>query len=126
MLVSITSKGVCAQIPSQGRLVICVNMLPRLVTLLATCFFNNGCFAVPNSEDVPRVRPYTVNLSEGVPHMLDLIRSTVLPDEPQYPGVGSSMGIDLDELKSLRDIWLRDFDWNREQASINRYAIFPT
>lgn len=54
--------------------------------------------------------------------MLDLIRSTQLPAKPQYPGIGSSFGIDLDALKALKQEWLHDFDWEREQASINKYV----
>ncbi|KAK4178933.1 putative epoxide hydrolase [Triangularia setosa] len=56
--------------------------------------------------------------------MLDLIRSTHLPAKLQYPGVGSSMGIDLDTLKALQQAWLHDFDWDREQTSINQFRHY--
>ncbi|KAK4160395.1 putative epoxide hydrolase [Cladorrhinum sp. PSN259] len=52
--------------------------------------------------------------------MLDLIRSTRLPAKPQFPNETDAFGITLSNLKSLRDTWLQKFDWNREQASINR------
>ena len=54
--------------------------------------------------------------------MLDIINNTRLPDQPVYPGLGSSMGIDLDVLKSLKDEWLHEFDWNKEQREMNRFV----
>jgi hypothetical protein len=65
------------------------------------------------------VQPYTVDLSGNVARMLQLIRDTKLPDKPEYPGVGSSFGIDLDVLKGLQTQWLNNFDWQKEQNSIN-------
>ena len=65
------------------------------------------------------VQPFVVNLSQNVPHMLQLINDTKLPDKPEYPGVGSSFGIDLDVLKCLQSEWLSEFDWQKEQDSIN-------
>ncbi len=51
--------------------------------------------------------------------MQDLIRSTVLPDEiSQYPG--STAGINLATLKSLQAQWTDSFDWDAEQASLNK------
>ncbi|ROT35056.1 alpha/beta-hydrolase [Sodiomyces alkalinus F11] len=66
------------------------------------------------------VKPLLVDLSAEVPRMMDLINNTRLPDLPVYPGVGSSMGIDLDVLKSLKDEWLNEFDWEEEQEEMNK------
>ncbi|KAM0426136.1 hypothetical protein ACHAPT_008768 [Fusarium lateritium] len=52
--------------------------------------------------------------------MIDLVRNSRLPEKPEYPGVGSSMGIDLDVLKSLRKQWLSNFDWEKEQDKLNK------
>lgn len=65
------------------------------------------------------VQPFKVNISAGVPAMLDLIRNTELPEEPQYPGVAATKGIDLDVVKSLRDAWLNEFSWEKEEAYLN-------
>jgi len=65
------------------------------------------------------VKPFKVNLSSEVPRMLKLIKDSKLPDKPEYPGVGSSFGIDLDVLKDLKKQWLDDFDWKKEQDEIN-------
>jgi hypothetical protein len=65
------------------------------------------------------VRPFKVDLSDRVPRMLKLIRENKLPDEPEYPGLGSSLGIDLDVLKGLKRQWLDGFDWKKEQDAIN-------
>ena len=72
-------------------------------------------------RDGYNLRPFHIDLSENVPHMLDLIRNTQLPATPEYPGVADTAGIDLNVLKSLREEWLTDFDWEEEQTSMNQY-----
>jgi len=52
--------------------------------------------------------------------MLDLVKNTVLPEQPEYPGLGSTAGIDLDVLKQLQREWLTTFDWSREEAALNK------
>ena len=79
-------------------------------------------------HDSYNLQPFHINLSDNVPHMLDLIRKTNLPAMPEYPDVGDSAGIDLNVLKSLRTQWLNRFDWDKEQASMNKSVncTFPT
>jgi hypothetical protein len=76
--------------------------------------------ATPVEKPPSVVKPFKVNLSSEVPRMLKLIQDNKLPDKPEYPGVGSSFGIDLDVLKELKKLWLDDFDWKKEQDAINR------
>ena len=102
-------------------------MLPKMmIALLATCLslLNAPAAAAPPKKGPgpgpAKVQPFTVDLSKNVPHMLDMIRSTRLPTKPEFPGEKDAFGIDLEDLRSLRDTWLHDFDWKREQASINR------
>lgn len=66
------------------------------------------------------VKPYEINLTQGVPHILDLIKRTNLPAYPEYPGVGDSAGISLRTLTDLQREWLAEFDWKKEQDEINR------
>jgi hypothetical protein len=80
-----------------------------------------ACEASTNPN--PRVQSFEVDLSERVPRMLDLIKSTRLPDEPQYPGLGGSFGIDLDVLKTLKDEWINDYSWEKDQSYMNRYKF---
>lgn len=47
------------------------------------------------------------------------IKTTELPVQPQYAGVASSKGIDLAVLQALRDQWLNEFDWEKEQEYLN-------
>ncbi|KAH8892959.1 alpha/beta-hydrolase [Thozetella sp. PMI_491] len=69
------------------------------------------------------VKPFTINISSGVPHMLDLINRTELPDvDTQYPG--QQAGMDLATLKSLRDEWVESFNWQKEEASMNEFHHF--
>lgn len=51
--------------------------------------------------------------------MLTFADNTRLPDKPEYPGLADTAGIGLDTLKSLKQEWLTDFDWIKEQESIN-------
>ncbi|RSL40964.1 hypothetical protein CEP53_013055 [Fusarium sp. AF-6] len=74
----------------------------------------------PSKGNTFHLRPFHVDLSHNVPRMIELVRDYRLPDQPEYPGVGSSMGIDLDVLKGLRKQWLSDFDWKTEQANLNK------
>ncbi|KAL7916674.1 Alpha/Beta hydrolase protein [Trichoderma velutinum] len=71
-----------------------------------------------------RLKPYTLNLESQVPRMLHLISDTQLPEVPEYHGLSSDAGIPLSTLKSLRTQWLTQFDWKKEQASINKYPQF--
>lgn len=87
-----------------------------LTTLLAL----TTAKSLPSSKENYHLRPFHIDLSRNVPRMIELVRDYRLPDKPEYPGVGSSMGIDLDVLKSLRKQWLSDFDWKTEQANLNK------
>lgn len=56
--------------------------------------------------------------------MLSLINETQLPDHDPYPGVGETLGIDLGVLKSLQQEWTTSFDWEAEQAALNK-SVYP-
>jgi hypothetical protein len=80
----------------------------------------SSALAGPDKNDLSVVKPFKVDLSAGVPRMLDLINNTILPDKSEYPGVNSTFGIDLDVLKSLQNQWLHEYDWDKDQSYINR------
>ncbi|UKZ69561.1 uncharacterized protein TrAtP1_010567 [Trichoderma atroviride] len=69
-------------------------------------------------------KEFTVNLSAGVPRMIDLVRETRLPSHSEFSGFGNSSGIALDVLGSLRTQWLEDFNWGHEEAALNKYNHF--
>ena len=78
-------------------------------TVANTSAENTSCF---------HVKPFNIDLSGRVTHMLDLIRDTQLPDAiPQSPG--PTAGMDIDTLRSLRTQWMNDFNWGEEQAALN-------
>ena len=87
--------------------------------ILYTCLVCAG--AVITTKERYNLRPFHINLTERVPRMLHSIRETRLPERPEYPSLDDTAGISLDVLKSLRQQWLDDFDWDREQASMNWY-----
>lgn len=65
-------------------------------------------------------KKFTVNLSAGVPRMMDLVRETRLPSNSEFSGLGNSSGIALDVLENLRTQWLEDFNWGHEEAALNK------
>ncbi|PON26666.1 hypothetical protein TGAM01_v204676 [Trichoderma gamsii] len=67
---------------------------------------------------------FTVDLSAGVPRMMDLVRETRLPSSSEFSGLGNSSGIALDVLESLRTQWLENFNWDHEEAALNKYNHF--
>lgn len=67
------------------------------------------------------LKPFTVDLSDGVPHMIDLAERTRLPTEGDY--FDPNAGISLETLQSLRRELIENFDWNAEQQELNKYAL---
>jgi hypothetical protein len=65
-------------------------------------------------------KKFTIDLSAGVPRMMNLVRDTRLPSNSEYSGLGNSSGIALDVLESLRTQWLESFNWDHEEALLNR------
>ena len=39
---------------------------------------------------------------------------------------GWKYGANLDYMKELSEYWVRDFDWNKHEAKINKYSNFKT
>ncbi|KAJ5753576.1 alpha/beta-hydrolase [Penicillium nucicola] len=76
------------------------------------------------SSNASKAQPFKIDLSSRLPRMFDLIRGTQLPTQLSYSGPGSSTGIDLSDLKSLRTEWLTNFDWKTEQKSLNKFAHY--
>jgi hypothetical protein len=74
------------------------------------------------------VKTLQINLSERLPHMLDLVQRTQLPSA-ELPAAKDnynttlSSGVPLSTLKSLQKEWITNFNWEKEQESINQYDI---
>ncbi|KAI3316839.1 alpha/beta-hydrolase [Xylariaceae sp. AK1471] len=103
-----------------------------LTPKLSVIFSSLALLGLP-AKAVPARRfqatPFKINLSDSVPHMLDLIRNTQLPSS-ELPAAQDSLnstlstGISLQTLKDLKEEWVTDFDWDEEQASMNRLHHF--
>ncbi|KAK9318857.1 Alpha/Beta hydrolase protein [Lipomyces orientalis] len=94
--------------------------------ILSLCFLSEAASRVTSS-----VKPLKINLSERVPHMLDLVHRTHLPPAELSAAKSSynttlSSGLPLSTLKSLRKEWITSFKWELEQESINQYHHFTT
>ncbi|TEY28353.1 hypothetical protein BOTCAL_1035g00010 [Botryotinia calthae] len=70
------------------------------------------------------IKNFTINLEPC--RMLQLVDQTHLPAFEEYPGLGDSLGIDLNVLKSMQTEWTTTFDWAAEQADLNRYNHYTT
>lgn len=75
--------------------------------------------------DCKLIRPTEIDLSAKVPHMLDMIRQTRLPAfdlsaARESQNMTESFGVGLNTLNRLKDQWLNDFDWEVEQATLNK------
>ncbi|KAI1842527.1 hypothetical protein JX265_012661 [Neoarthrinium moseri] len=64
---------------------------------------------------------FTIDLTHGLGHMIELVDQTQLPVHEEYPRLAESLGISLNALKSLQRAWTKSFDWSVEQAALNRY-----
>lgn len=72
------------------------------------------------------LQPFEIDLSKEVPRLLELVNQTQLPANEEYPGIGATFGIDLSVLKDLQTEWVSDFDWDAQQASLNKYVEIPS
>ncbi|WAO88679.1 EHN domain-containing protein [Fusarium falciforme] len=75
------------------------------------------------------VRPFNIDLGDRVPRMLDLVKNTRLPahEDPAAKdsyNITLSTGISLSTLKQLQTQWSTSFDWEKEQATMNRLNHF--
>ncbi|KAF2963858.1 hypothetical protein GQX73_g9696 [Xylaria multiplex] len=100
---------------------------PLALLLAGLTLFGMPVDAVPTQRF--QIKPFEINLSERVPHMLDLIRDTQLPSSEFVAAREStngtlSTGISLETLKDLREEWITSFNWEEEQASINKLHHF--
>ncbi|KAF5252538.1 hypothetical protein FANTH_2432 [Fusarium anthophilum] len=68
------------------------------------------------------LKPFTVDLSDGVPHMIDLTERTNLPTNGYY--FDPNTGISLETLESLRKELIEDFNWDAEQQKLNKFHHF--
>ncbi|KAL4978213.1 alpha/beta-hydrolase [Aspergillus desertorum] len=91
----------------------------KLLTL--NCLYGASQGSLAQAKNEFQLEQFQVDLSTGVPRMLDQIRSTKLPAQPVYINTVISEGISLSQLKSLRTEWLTKFDWEREQDDMNKF-----
>lgn len=73
----------------------------------------------------PNVRQVKLDFTRYVPHMLDLVKGTHLPStELQTAKMGPNntllTGMPLSILRQLQNEWTTNFDWEKEQNSINK------
>ena len=69
------------------------------------------------------IQPFTLHWpAADIARLRAQLASVELPDAP--PGAGWSLGCDIDFLERFRAYVLNDLDWDRAQATLNRYPQF--
>ena len=92
-------------------------VLSRMLTI--------GCLA-HSARGNFEINPFTINLSSKIPRLRQLVNQTRLPDRslfPQEATGANGTGIDLNTITSLKTQWLNEYDWDKEQAVLNRYGV---
>lgn len=84
-----------------------------------------GLLSTAANMGPPNVRPVTLDFTRRVPHMIDLVKGTHLPaTELQTAKNGPNntllTGMPLSILQKLQKEWTTNFDWEKEQNSINQ------
>jgi hypothetical protein len=68
------------------------------------------------------VKPFEINVpAEKIAHTKQLVQLTHLPSPQEFQGGGWEYGIPLDYLNELRDDYLGEYNWTKEQSKLNRY-----
>lgn len=91
-------------------------------------FLNLLLATASNAAAVASSAPTTfkVDLSSGVPHMLDLIQKTTLPTTEDPAALNTynlteTTGLPLTTLASLQNEWVNGFNWSAEEDAMNKY-----
>ncbi|KAJ7162091.1 Alpha/Beta hydrolase protein [Mycena filopes] len=70
------------------------------------------------------VHPFKIDLRRELPRLKNLVNNTRLPAKPLYPGAGQDKGIELDFLRELQTEWSTTFNWEAQQAELNKLHHF--
>ena len=69
--------------------------------------------------------PFTIEIpDQDIDDLKNRLRNTRMPD--QLNGISWEYGTDRDYLQSLLDYWLNEFDWRKQEATLNRFDQYVT
>ena len=72
--------------------------------------------------DIARARPFEIQV--GAPVLADLAARLAVTRLPPVQGeAGWDAGADPAYLRDLLQYWREEYDWRREEAALNRFAI---
>ncbi|KAJ7641184.1 Alpha/Beta hydrolase protein [Roridomyces roridus] len=94
-----------------------------LTSVLQTFFAPPTPYAAANVSEY-NIKPFKVDLGTEFQRLHTLVALAQLPSQDLYPEVGFSKGIELTTLSQLRQEWLTDFNWEAEQAEMNKFAQY--
>ena len=71
------------------------------------------------------IRPFQIAIPQNeLDDLQNRIKNTRWPDE--IPGEGWKRGMPLDYTKKLVDYWRNQFDWRKQEATLNKYSQYIT
>ncbi|KAJ7573359.1 epoxide hydrolase N terminus-domain-containing protein, partial [Mycena floridula] len=93
-----------------------------LISLIATTLISFAPSTLAAGFDV---KPYKLDLSDGLARMNYLINQTLLPTKPEFVNDGG-FGISLERLASLKAKWVdqTQFDWTQAENTLNSLKQF--
>ncbi|KAJ7618577.1 Alpha/Beta hydrolase protein [Roridomyces roridus] len=99
-------------------------ILPPNRFLLTAALVGSVLAATTHRTGNFNVKPFKIDLAGEIPHLKSLVNNTRLPETALYPEAGPNSGIELDTLRELSDEWVTSFDWEKEEAEMNRLDHF--
>jgi hypothetical protein len=82
-----------------------------MATLAATSVGAGPWAVTPFNVDIPRAQ---------VAKMTTIASLTQFPAAPEFTGGNETYGPDRDWLESMREEWVGEYDWDQQQAYLNR------
>ncbi|KAJ7045988.1 Alpha/Beta hydrolase protein [Mycena alexandri] len=70
------------------------------------------------------LKPFKIDLGGEIPRLKTLVNNSRLPAKALYSNVGQEKGIELDFLRELQTEWSTSFEWETQQAELNRVRHF--
>jgi hypothetical protein len=73
------------------------------------------------------VKPFKIDIPRAeVQRMKTLAEHTHIPSGSDFSGSDASLGITRDQLVFLRDELVHKFDWEEQQAALNKFVLSPS
>lgn len=95
------------------------------MSALKSLTFSLAAFTTLSSVAAWRVEPFKIDIPEfEIAHAKQLGQLTRLPGSNEFQGAGWDYGTPLSHLNQLKDYWLGDYNWTKEQEWLNSFKQY--